>query len=37
MLEINVLGFIYGLSVADQFIKTGMYKNILIIGSELTI
>ena len=28
-------GFVYGLSVADQFIKTGMYKNILVIGSEL--
>ncbi len=28
-------GFIYALSVADQFIKTGMYKNILVIGSEL--
>ena len=28
-------GFIYGLSVADQFIKTGMYKNILLIGAEL--
>lgn len=27
-------GFVYGLSVADQFIKTGMYKNILVIGSE---
>ena len=27
-------GFIYSLSVADQFIKTGMYKHILIIGSE---
>lgn len=27
-------GFIYGLSVADQFIKTGMYKNVLVIGSE---
>jgi|TARA_B100000902_G_scaffold399354_1_gene469819 3-oxoacyl-[acyl-carrier-protein] synthase-3 len=27
-------GFIYGISVADQFIKTGMYKNILVIGSE---
>ena len=27
-------GFIYSLSVADQFIKTGMYKNILVIGSE---
>ncbi len=28
-------GFVYGLSIADQFIKTGMYKNILLIGSEL--
>ncbi len=27
-------GFVYGLSVADQFIKTGMYKNVLLIGSE---
>lgn len=27
-------GFLYALSVGDQFIKTGMYKNILIIGSE---
>ena len=28
-------GFVYGLSVADQFIKTGMYKNILLIGAEI--
>ena len=28
-------GFVYGLSVADQFIKTGMYKNVLVIGSEV--
>lgn len=27
-------GFIYAISVADQFIKTGMYKNILVVGSE---
>ena len=27
-------GFVYAISVADQFIKTGMYKNILIVGSE---
>ncbi len=27
-------GFLYALSVADQFIKTGMYKNILVMGSE---
>jgi 3-oxoacyl-[acyl-carrier-protein] synthase-3 len=28
-------GFIYGLSIADQFIKTGMYKNILVVGAEI--
>ncbi|WP_178984623.1 3-oxoacyl-ACP synthase III family protein [Winogradskyella helgolandensis] len=28
-------GFVYAMSVADNFIKTGMYKNILVIGSEL--
>jgi len=28
-------GFVYALSIADQYIKTGMYKNILIVGSEL--
>ncbi|MEP2774257.1 MAG: beta-ketoacyl-ACP synthase III [Fulvivirga sp.] len=28
-------GFIYALSTADQFIKTGMYKNILVIGAEI--
>jgi 3-oxoacyl-[acyl-carrier-protein] synthase-3 len=27
-------GFVYALSIADQFIKTGMYKNVLVIGSE---
>jgi len=27
-------GFVYALSVADQFIKTGMYKNVLVVGSE---
>jgi 3-oxoacyl-[acyl-carrier-protein] synthase-3 len=27
-------GFIYALSVGDQFIRSGMYKNILVIGSE---
>ncbi len=27
-------GFIYALSIADQFVKTGMYKNILVVGSE---
>ncbi len=27
-------GFIYSLSVADQFIRSGMYKRILVIGAE---
>jgi 3-oxoacyl-[acyl-carrier-protein] synthase-3 len=28
-------GFVYALSIADQYIKTGMYQHILVIGSEL--
>lgn len=28
-------GFVYGLSVADQFIRTGVYKNILVVGAEV--
>ena len=28
-------GFIYALSVADQFIKSGMYKTVLVVGSEV--
>lgn len=28
-------GFIYGLSVADQFIRTGTYKRVLVVGSEM--
>jgi 3-oxoacyl-[acyl-carrier-protein] synthase-3 len=28
-------GFVYGLSIADQFIRTGMYKTILLVGSEI--
>ncbi len=28
-------GFIYGLSIADQFIRTGMYRCILLVGSEI--
>jgi len=27
-------GFLYALSVGDQFIRSGMYKNILVVGSE---
>lgn len=28
-------GFIFGLSIADQYIKTGMYKTILLVGAEI--
>ena len=28
-------GFIYAISVADQFIKTGMYKTVLVVGAEI--
>jgi 3-oxoacyl-[acyl-carrier-protein] synthase-3 len=28
-------GFVYGLSIADQYVKTGMYQNVLVIGSEV--
>lgn len=28
-------GFIYALSIADQFIKTGHYKTILVVGAEI--
>jgi 3-oxoacyl-[acyl-carrier-protein] synthase-3 len=27
-------GFLYALAVADQFIRSGMYKNILVVGAE---
>lgn len=28
-------GFIYALSIGDQFVKTGMYKNVLVVGAEM--
>ncbi|NDG83751.1 MAG: beta-ketoacyl-ACP synthase 3, partial [Proteobacteria bacterium] len=28
-------GFIYSMSIADQFIRNGVYKNILVVGSEV--
>ena len=28
-------GFVYGLSLADQYIRNGVYKNILVVGSEI--
>ncbi len=33
-LEAGCSGFVYGISVASQFIETGMYDNILVIGTE---
>jgi len=27
-------GFLYGITIAEQFIKTGMYKNALVVGTE---
>ena len=34
-IRVQCSGFIYGLSIADQFIKTGQYKNILVVGVEV--
>ncbi|MBK8700164.1 MAG: ketoacyl-ACP synthase III [Saprospiraceae bacterium] len=28
-------GFVYGLSIADQFIRNGVYKNVLLVGAEM--
>ncbi len=28
-------GFIYGLSVAEKFVRSGMYKNVLLVGAEV--
>lgn len=28
-------GFVYALSIADQFVRSGMYRNILVVGSEM--
>lgn len=28
-------GFIYGMSIADQFIRSGMYRRVLVVGAEL--
>lgn len=34
-IRVQCSGFIYGLSMADQYIKTGMFDNILVIGAEV--
>ncbi len=28
-------GFVYAVSIADQFIKSGMYQNVLVVGAEI--
>lgn len=33
-LEAACSGFLYGLAIADNFVKTGYYKNVLVIGAE---
>jgi 3-oxoacyl-[acyl-carrier-protein] synthase-3 len=33
-LEAACSGFVYGMTVAEQFVKTGFYKNIMVIGAE---
>jgi len=34
-IRVQCSGFVYGLQIADAFIKTGMYKCILLVGSEV--
>ena len=33
-IRVQCSGFVYGLSIAEQYIKTGMFKNILLVGAE---
>jgi 3-oxoacyl-[acyl-carrier-protein] synthase III len=28
-------GFVYALSIADQFVRSGMYRNVLVVGAEM--
>ncbi len=34
-IRVQCSGFIYGLSIAEQYIKTGQFKNILLVGAEV--
>jgi len=34
-IRVQCSGFIYGLSIAEQYIRTGTFKNILLIGAEV--
>ena len=33
-IEAACSGFIYGMTIGEQFIKTGLYKNVLVIGAK---
>lgn len=33
-ISVGCSGFIYGLAIAQQFVETGMYRNVLVIGAE---
>ena len=33
-IRVQCSGFVYGLSIAEQYIKTGVFKNILLVGAE---
>ena len=34
-IRVQCSGFLYGLSIAEQYIKTGTFKNILLVGAEV--
>ena len=34
-IRVQCSGFVYGLSIAEQYIKTGQFNNILLIGAEV--
>lgn len=34
-IRVQCSGFIYGLSIADQYIRTGMYRQVLLVGAEV--
>ncbi len=34
-IEVACSGYVYSLTIASQFIKSGMYKNVLVIGSDI--
>jgi len=34
-IRVQCSGFIFGLSIADQYIRTGMYRHVLLVGAEV--